>query len=122
MPFVITDPCIGTKDTACVDVCPVDCIHPRKDEPEFEAMTMLYIDPEECIDCGACVPACPVTAIYDSHDATPSNQKDLIAANDVYRSGDPDAITRAEGIVKAHMEAHPELMAIDPKERQTAHA
>ena len=69
MPFVITDPCIGTKDSACVDVCPVDCIHPRKDEPEFESATMLYIHPEECIDCGACVPACPVSAIYESVDA-----------------------------------------------------
>ena len=47
MPFVITDPCIGTKDTSCVDVCPVDCIHPKKDEPEFEHVTMLYIHPEE---------------------------------------------------------------------------
>src|SRR5262245_56866118 len=56
MPFIITDPCIETKDTACVDVCPVDCIHPRKDEPEFAQTTMLYIHPEECIDCGACVP------------------------------------------------------------------
>jgi NAD-dependent dihydropyrimidine dehydrogenase PreA subunit len=121
MPFVITDPCIGTKDSACVDVCPVDCIHPRKDEPEFEAATMLYIHPEECIDCGACVPACPVTAIYDSHDATPANQRDLIAANDVYRGGDPEAVAKAEAIVKAHIDAHPELMAIDPKERQTAH-
>ena len=65
MPFIITDPCIGTKDHSCVDVCPVDCIHPRKDEPEFEQVTMLYIHPEECIDCGACVPACPVNAIYD---------------------------------------------------------
>jgi ferredoxin len=65
MPFVITDPCIGTKDTACVDVCPVDCIHPRKDEAEFETAAMLYIHPEECIDCGACVPECPVEAIYD---------------------------------------------------------
>ena len=37
MAYVIAEPCIGTKDTACVDVCPVDCIHPRKDEPEFEA-------------------------------------------------------------------------------------
>ncbi len=42
MPFIITDPCIGTKDTACVDVCPVDCIHPRKDEPEFAQATILY--------------------------------------------------------------------------------
>jgi NAD-dependent dihydropyrimidine dehydrogenase PreA subunit len=47
MPFVITDPCIETKDTACVDVCPVDCIHPRKDEAEFATATMLYIHPEE---------------------------------------------------------------------------
>ena len=77
MPFIITDPCIETKDTACVDVCPVDCIHPRKDEPEFAQTTMLYIHPEECIDCGACVPACPVAAIYESIDATPSHQKDL---------------------------------------------
>ncbi len=81
MPFVITDPCIGTKDSACVDVCPVDCIHPRKDEPEFEQATMLYIHPDECIDCGACVPACPVAAIYDSHDSTPASQKALIEAN-----------------------------------------
>ena len=121
MPFVITDPCIGTKDSACVDVCPVDCIHPRKDEPEFESATMLYIHPEECIDCGACVPACPVSAIYESHDATPDNQKDLIPANDVFRSCDPDAVARAEAIVKAHIESHADLMAIDPKERQAAH-
>jgi len=63
MTYVIAEPCIGTKDTACVDVCPVDCIHPRKDEPSFEAETQLYINPAECIDCGACVPVCPVTAI-----------------------------------------------------------
>jgi NAD-dependent dihydropyrimidine dehydrogenase PreA subunit len=121
MPFVITDPCIGTKDSACVDVCPVDCIHPRKDEPEFEAVTMLYIHPEECIDCGACVPACPVSAIYESHDATPANQRDLIAANDLYRAGNPEAVAKAEAIVKAHVDAHPELMGIDPKERKAAH-
>ncbi len=64
MAYVITEPCIGTKDTACVDVCPVDCIHPRKDEPAFEAAKMLNIHPDECIDCGACVPACPVEAIF----------------------------------------------------------
>ena len=64
MAYIITEPCIGTKDTACVDVCPVDCIHPRKDEPAFETAEMLYIHPDECIDCGACVPACPVEAIY----------------------------------------------------------
>ena len=121
MPFIITDPCIGTKDTACVDVCPVDCIHPRKDEAEFEPATMLYIHPEECIDCGACVPACPVTAIYDSIDSTPSTQKDLIEANAVYRLGDAETMARAEELVAAHVAAQPGLMAIDPKERQAAH-
>jgi len=64
MTYVIAEPCIGTKDTACVDVCPVDCIHPRKDETGFAADTMLYIDPAVCIDCGACEPACPVQAIF----------------------------------------------------------
>ena len=122
MPYIITDPCIGTKDTACVDVCPVDCIHPRKDEPEFETATMLYIHPEECIDCGACVPACPVAAIYDSIDATPADQKDLVPANDVYRSGDPDAIAKAEAIVQAHVASHPDLMAIAPADRAAAHS
>ena len=121
MPFIITDPCIGTKDHSCVDVCPVDCIHPRKDEPEFEQATMLYIHPEECIDCGACVPACPVAAIYDSVEATPSHQKDLIEANSVYRSGDPGAMAKAEAIVQAHIAAQPTLMAMPPAERQAAH-
>ena len=64
MTFVICEPCIGTKDTACVEACPVDCIHPRKDEEKFESEEQLYIDPEECIDCGACVPECPVEAIF----------------------------------------------------------
>ena len=121
MPFVITDPCINTKDTACVDVCPVDCIHPRKDEPEFATATMLYIHPEECIDCGACVPACPVAAIYDSTESTPKSQGSLIEANAIYRSGDPDAVAKAEAIVKAHIEAHPDLMGIAPEERAAAH-
>jgi NAD-dependent dihydropyrimidine dehydrogenase PreA subunit len=64
MAYVIAEPCIGVKDTACVDACPVDCIHPKKDAEKFEAETMLYIDPVECIDCGACVPVCPVSAIF----------------------------------------------------------
>jgi len=122
MPFIITDPCIGTKDTACVDVCPVDCIHPKKDEPEFEQATMLYIHPEECIDCGACVPACPVSAIYDSPDSTPATQKDLIDANAIYRNGDPDAMAQAEVMVRAHIESHADLMAIPCPERAAAHS
>ena len=64
MAYVIAEPCIGTKDSACVDACPVDCIHPKKEDPRFEAAELLYIDPVECIDCGACVPVCPVSAIF----------------------------------------------------------
>ena len=64
MAYVIAEPCIGTKDTACVDACPVDCIHPKKDEPAYATEELLYIDPVECIDCGACVPVCPVSAIF----------------------------------------------------------
>ena len=64
MTYVIAEPCLGVKDTSCVEVCPVDCIHPRKDEAGFETEEKLYIDPETCIDCGACVPVCPVKAIF----------------------------------------------------------
>ncbi len=65
MTYVITQPCVGVKDASCVDVCPVDCIHPAPGESDFESVDMLYINPDECIDCGACEPACPVTAIFE---------------------------------------------------------
>ena len=83
MAYIICEPCVGKKDTACVDVCPVDCIHPRKDEPQFETAEMLYIHPDECIDCGACVPACPVEAIF-SLDETPGKWGHYISANAGY--------------------------------------
>ena len=72
MPYVITEACIGTKDRSCVDVCPVDCI--------YEGEKMLYIHPDECIDCGACVPACPVEAIF-ALDETPEKWKRFIPIN-----------------------------------------
>jgi NAD-dependent dihydropyrimidine dehydrogenase PreA subunit len=83
MAFIITEPCINTKDTACVDVCPVDCIHPRKNEEGFEAAEMLYIHPDECNDCGACVPACPVEAIF-ALDEVPEKWKSFIEVNAAY--------------------------------------
>jgi ferredoxin len=64
MAYIICEPCWGNKNTACVDVCPVDCIHPRQDEAAFSVVEMLYIHPDECIDCEACVPECPVEAIF----------------------------------------------------------
>ena len=60
MTFVITQPCIDTMDKSCVEVCPVDCIHLEEGSDR-----MLYINPAECIDCGACEPACPVSAIFE---------------------------------------------------------
>ena len=58
MAYVIAEPCIGVKDKACVDVCPVDCIHGDENSPQ------IYINPAECIDCGACETECPVEAIF----------------------------------------------------------
>ncbi len=80
MTHVIAEPCEGTKDTACVDVCPVDCIHPTKDADDFEKEEMLFIDPAECIDCGACEPACPVEAIFEE-DAVPEKWHAYIKKN-----------------------------------------
>jgi ferredoxin len=56
MTYVIAEPCVDVKDKACIDECPVDCI--------YEGERMLYINPDECVDCAACEPACPVEAIY----------------------------------------------------------
>lgn len=70
MTYIIAKACIDVKDKSCVDVCPVDCIHPV----DGEGVNMLYIDPDECIDCGACEPACPVSAIY-AEDDLPEDQE-----------------------------------------------
>lgn len=72
MAFVVTSNCQRCRFTDCVDVCPVDCFHADAD--------MLYIDPEECIDCGACVPECPVEAIYDENQL-PDNLQEWVAIN-----------------------------------------
>ena len=68
MTYIITEPCIDIRDRACVDVCPVDCIYEVGDtmlSPDDAAhRNMLYIHPEECIDCGACEPVCPIEAIF----------------------------------------------------------
>jgi NAD-dependent dihydropyrimidine dehydrogenase PreA subunit len=83
MAYVIAEPCINTKDTACVAVCPVDCIHPTKDEAAYAAIDQLYINPDDCIDCGACVPECPVDAIF-AGDEVPDKWKSFTAKNAAY--------------------------------------
>jgi NAD-dependent dihydropyrimidine dehydrogenase PreA subunit len=76
MTYVIAEPCIDVKDHSCVEVCPVDCIHPTKEEPGFDDVHQLFIDPAECIDCDACVEACPVDAIF-AEDQLPDEWKHL---------------------------------------------
>jgi NAD-dependent dihydropyrimidine dehydrogenase PreA subunit len=61
--YIIVEPCIDTKDASCVEVCPVDCIYEGDDQ--------FYIHPDECIDCGACEPECPVQAIFPDTDVPP---------------------------------------------------
>src|SRR5215218_8261031 len=75
MTYVITEPCIGTKDQSCVEVCPVDCIYDGGDQ--------FLINPEECIDCGACEPECPVEAIYPE-DEVPDDMEKYTAKNADY--------------------------------------
>ena len=76
MAYVIAEPCVDVKDLACVAVCPVDCIY------EFEGENQLFIHPEECIDCDACRPECPVEAIFPLEDV-PSQWQQYIELNSV---------------------------------------
>jgi NAD-dependent dihydropyrimidine dehydrogenase PreA subunit len=94
MAYVICEPCIGTKDTACVEVCPVDCI--------YDAGEILYIHPEECIDCGLCEPACPVDAIF-AESAVPAQWQGFIQKNKDYFANTPDYADREKHpIQKGH--------------------
>jgi ferredoxin len=81
MAYVITDTCL--KDVLCADACPTDCIHPKKDEPQFETVTQMYVDPEGCIDCGACVAVCPSNSMFPA-DEVPEDKKDFIEKNAKY--------------------------------------
>lgn len=88
MPYVITQPCIGQRDASCIEVCPVDCIHPAPGEAAYDRSEQLYINPDECIDCGACEPACPVNAIYEEA-AVPAQWKHFIKINADFYCGKP---------------------------------
>lgn len=91
MPYVITKECVGTCDTACVEVCPCDCIlgpvpleqlrsvAPAERAKQFPAIQM-FIDPDECTDCGACLQECPVAAIYLDEEV-PAEHRDDIERN-----------------------------------------
>ena len=72
MTYIIAEPCVDLLDKACIEECPVDCI--------YEGNRMLYIHPDECVDCGACEPVCPVEAIFYEDDV-PEQWKDYTKAN-----------------------------------------
>ncbi|MEU6561664.1 4Fe-4S binding protein [Nocardia nova] len=93
MAYVITQRCCN--DASCVTECPVDCIRPRPEDPEFATAEMLHIDPGTCIDCGACVEACPVDAIHADEEL-------------------PDVLARYAEINAAWFEHHPLDTAIAP--------
>jgi ferredoxin len=86
MAFVIALPCIGVKDTACLTICPVDCIHPTTTEAGFDSADQLFIHPIECIHCGLCVDECPVKAIFPEEDI-PSEWREFIEKNARYFRG-----------------------------------
>jgi len=89
MTYIITEPCVGLKDGACIDVCPVDCIYTTPED------NMMYIAPDECIDCAACEPVCPVNAIF-VEDEVPSQWKDFIPLNyDYFKGKDMDDLREA---------------------------
>jgi NAD-dependent dihydropyrimidine dehydrogenase PreA subunit len=76
--YVIGPVCVA--DYSCLEVCPADCIRPRPDDPEFATVEQLYIDPTSCIDCEACVPACPVDAVQHA-ERLPSEHAEYAAIN-----------------------------------------
>ena len=88
MAHVITRPCCN--DGSCVSVCPVNCIHPTPDEPEFLTAEQLYIDPETCIDCGACIDECPVEAIFPDDQLEEKDEPYLQINADYYKDHDVD--------------------------------
>ncbi|RNL62912.1 ferredoxin [Nocardioides marmoriginsengisoli] len=78
MTYVIAQPCVDVLDKSCIDECPVDCI--------YEGARMLYIHPDECVDCGACEPVCPVEAIYYGDDL-PQEWNDFAEASAEFFDG-----------------------------------
>src|SRR5271154_2562331 len=94
MSHVITEKCLGEVYAACVDVCPVDCIHPG----DYKSEGFMIIDPEVCIDCGVCLPECPIGAIVGSVDEDPAwavVNKDLTPASKEFETANGKATPRA---------------------------
>ncbi len=102
--YVIAQPCVDVKDKACIEECPVDCI--------YEGQRSLYIHPDECVDCGACEPVCPVEAIFYEDD-TPEEWKDYYKANVEFfdELGSPGGASKL-GLIERD---HPFIAALPPQ-------
>ena len=92
MPYVVAEPCIKCKYTDCVEVCPVDCFH--------EGPNFLVINPDECIDCGACVPECPTEAIFLDEDL-PAKWENYIDLNAVLSAKWPEIVEQKDPLPEA---------------------
>ena len=88
MPYIVADPCVKCKYTDCVDVCPVSCF--------YEGVNTLVIHPDECIDCGACEPECPTTAIFEE-DELPEKWNAYTTLNAVYSGAEEVGDVDTEG-------------------------
>ena len=108
MTYVIAQPCVDLKDKACIEECPVDCI--------YEGERSLYIHPDECVDCGACEPVCPVEAIYYEDDV-PEQWADYYKANVEFFDdlGSPGGAAKLGLIPKDH----PLIAALPPQASTT---
>lgn len=95
MTYVIADACIDVMDQSCIEVCPVDCIYfEEKDD------RMCYIEPNECIDCGVCEPACPVGAIFEG-DAVPKSSVAFTEINVLWFKDKDEARAKVDAIVES---------------------
>ena len=81
MAYAIIDSC--TKDEHCIETCPVNCIHPTKEEADFATAPQLYVNPIDCIDCGACIPVCPTGSIF-ALDDMPAEHQAFVGKNAAY--------------------------------------
>ncbi len=107
MAYVVADPCVKCKYTDCVEVCPVDCFH--------EGANFLVINPDECIDCGACEPVCPTQAIFVDEEV-PDKWKDYVELNVKYAAEWPVLSVKKDALPEAEewKEKENKLEHLDP--------
>ena len=107
MPYVIAEPCVDVHDKACMDECPVDCI--------YDGLRKGYIQPDECVECGACVPVCPVQAIFE-HDDVPREWRHYADVDREFFEGTVSGLGAPGGAIRVGSLGidHPFVAALEP--------